>query len=72
MMDRLIRKKIEEGEREVSDLLYLANPSREAVNDYIRRGECYGVFEGEELVGEYVLSPLRSFTVELKTARKSE
>lgn len=30
-MDRLIRKKIGEGEREVSDLLYLANPFKEAV-----------------------------------------
>ncbi|WP_154670135.1 hypothetical protein [Culturomica massiliensis] len=29
-------------------------------------GECYGVFEGEELVGEYVLLPPRPFTVEYK------
>ncbi|WP_287049454.1 MULTISPECIES: hypothetical protein [Culturomica] len=29
-------------------------------------GECYGVFEGEELVGEYVLLPTRPFTVEYK------
>lgn len=47
------------------DLLYLADPSEEAVDDYLARGQCYLGFANDELVGEYVLLPTRPFTVEL-------
>ena len=47
------------------DLLYLADPSEEAVSDYLRRGTCYGGFREGAIVGEYVLLPTRPFTAEL-------
>lgn len=46
-------------------LLYLADPSREAVEDYLNRGFCYLAFLANEVVGEYVLLPTRPFTYEL-------
>ncbi|NDW19319.1 GNAT family N-acetyltransferase [Dysgonomonas sp. 216] len=48
------------------DLLYLADPSPEAVADYLDRGECFAAFNKDgEVVGEYVLLPTRPFTIEL-------
>ena len=47
------------------DLLYLADPSEDAVTDYLTRGSCYLGFINDELVGEYVLLPTRPLTVEL-------
>ena len=47
------------------ELLYSADPSRKAVQDYLKRGFCYTGYIGEELVGEYVLLRTRPFTVEL-------
>ena len=47
------------------ELLYAADPSREAVQDYLLRGYCYAGYLNEELIGEYVLLRTRPFTVEL-------
>lgn len=48
------------------DLLYEADPSREAVEDYTRRGKCYGAFDSDGLpVGICVLLRTRPFTMEL-------
>lgn len=48
------------------DLLYEADPSREAVDDYTRRGKCYGAFDSDGLpVGICVLLRTRPFTMEL-------
>lgn len=47
------------------DLLYLADPSEEAVSDYLQRGTCYLAFYKGELIGEYVLLPTHPFTIEL-------
>ncbi len=58
-------KKIARGEALPFDLLYLADPSAEAVDDYTSRGECYAAYSGGEVVGEYVLVPTRPSTVEL-------
>lgn len=47
------------------ELLYTADPSEEAVADYLRRGRCFiGTVEGT-LAGVYVMLPTRPFTVEL-------
>lgn len=45
--------------------LLLADPSRCAVDDYLQRGECWVLREGERTVGVYVLLPTRPFTAEL-------
>lgn len=48
-------------------LLFLADPSEEAVTDYVQRGEVYGAFNKElkSIVGVYVLLKTRPFTIEL-------
>lgn len=46
-------------------LLYEADPSREAVADYLERGECYAAFMGDTPAGVYVLLRTRPFTMEL-------
>lgn len=46
-------------------LLYLADPSGEAVRDYIKRGICYLAEYRGEIIGEYVLLKTRPFTMEL-------
>lgn len=46
-------------------LLHLADPSKEAVEDYLSRGTCYVAFLDNALVGEYVILPTRPFTYEL-------
>lgn len=47
------------------NLLHSADPSIEAVNDYLKRGFCYAGFLEERIIGVYVLLPTRPFTIEL-------
>lgn len=47
------------------ELLYDADPSREAVADYLGRGTCYVGKAGGSVMGVYVLLPTRPFTAEL-------
>ncbi|HIW19823.1 MAG TPA: GNAT family N-acetyltransferase [Candidatus Alistipes pullicola] len=48
------------------DLLAEADPSREAVDDYTRRGKCYGAYDSDDrLVGVCVLLRTRPFTMEV-------
>lgn len=47
------------------DLLLLADPSREIVEEYVKRGECFLAEMESEIVGVYVLLPTRPETVEL-------
>lgn len=47
------------------DLLFLADPSERAVEDYLERGECYVAYLDGKAIGEYVLLPTRPFTIEL-------
>jgi len=37
------------------DLLLLADPNKERVDEYVKRGECYVANEGEDVVGTYTL-----------------
>jgi ribosomal protein S18 acetylase RimI-like enzyme len=46
-------------------LLLSADPSREIVQEYIKRGECFVAEIGHEIIGVYVLLPTRPGTVEL-------
>ncbi|HOJ79043.1 MAG TPA: GNAT family N-acetyltransferase [Bacillota bacterium] len=47
------------------ELLLLADPSVEAIKDYLKRGICYVAKEDEQVVGVYVLLKTRPFTIEL-------
>ncbi|MCA1054041.1 GNAT family N-acetyltransferase [Rossellomorea aquimaris] len=61
----MIIRKLKNGEEPPMELLLLADPSREIVNEYIRRGECYIAEIEENVVGVFVLLPTRPGTIEL-------
>lgn len=47
------------------DLLLLADPSKQLIDDYIQRGKCYLAYHNDVLVGEYVLIHTHPQTLEL-------
>src|SRR2546428_15345 len=47
------------------DLLLLADPSREIVDEYLNRGVCFVSESNNEIVGEFVLIPTVSNTMEI-------
>lgn len=55
----------EETNDELYDLLLLADPSKDIVDEYLERGECYTAWAGDELAGVYVLLKTRPQTVEI-------
>ena len=61
-----------EGEEPPYALLELADPSAEAVSDYLARGICYVGMKDGEVVGEYVLLPTRPLTAELVNVAVAE
>jgi ribosomal protein S18 acetylase RimI-like enzyme len=65
MVNNMIIRKLGAGEEIPYDLLLLADPSVEAVNEYIHRGECYIAIIDNQIVGVYVLIRTRPFTMEL-------
>lgn len=65
MNQNILVKPLDKGSPIPFELLYSADPSPEAVRDYLIRGFCYVAYAGDETVGEYVLLPTRPFTIEL-------
>lgn len=47
------------------DILLLADPSEDAINDYVNRGICYGAYYDGVLTGVYVLLKTRPFIYEI-------
>ncbi|QTD43461.1 GNAT family N-acetyltransferase [Sporosarcina sp. Te-1] len=58
-------RKLNEGEKPPMELLLLADPSREIVEEYINRGVCFIAEIEQQTIGVYVLLPTRPDTVEL-------
>ncbi|WP_182199307.1 GNAT family N-acetyltransferase [Paraliobacillus salinarum] len=58
-------RKIKSTENTPKELLLLADPSEDIVNDYMDRGMCYIAEEKDEIVGVFVLLPTRPETLEL-------
>ncbi|MBM7601091.1 ribosomal protein S18 acetylase RimI-like enzyme [Virgibacillus halotolerans] len=58
-------RKINEDEKLPMELLLLADPSREIVEEYANRGECFIAEIDQQTIGVYVLLPTRPQTVEL-------
>ncbi|MFA9458757.1 GNAT family N-acetyltransferase [Halalkalibacter sp. AB-rgal2] len=58
-------RKLNKGEKPPMELLLLADPSREIVEDYSKRGECFIAEIDQHIMGVYVLLPTRPETVEL-------
>ncbi|GIN85203.1 putative N-acetyltransferase YvbK [Heyndrickxia sporothermodurans] len=47
------------------ELLLLADPSKEIVEEYIQRGQCFVLEHEGDVIGVYVLLPTRPGTIEL-------
>ena len=58
-------RKLNDTEKLPMELLLLADPSKEIVEEYVNRGECFIAEIEEQIVGVYVLLPTRPETVEL-------
>ncbi|WP_449536468.1 GNAT family N-acetyltransferase [Ferdinandcohnia sp. Marseille-Q9671] len=58
-------RKLTKAENLPMDLLLLADPSREGVEEYANRGECYVAEIDLQMIGVYVLLSTRPKTVEL-------
>lgn len=58
-------RKLIKGEKLPTDLLLLADPSRELVEEYVNRGECFIAENKQQIIGVYVLLPTRPKIVEL-------
>lgn len=59
------------GEEPPMNLLLLADPSKEKVEEYLQKGSCYVLGE-EEVVGVYVLLEISPNTVEIMNVAVSE
>ncbi|MFJ8256408.1 GNAT family N-acetyltransferase [Peribacillus asahii] len=58
-------RKLNIGEKLPMELLLLADPSKDIVEEYINRGECFVAESEQQIIGVYVLLPTRPETVEL-------
>ncbi|OAS82116.1 MULTISPECIES: GNAT family N-acetyltransferase [Metabacillus] len=58
-------RKLNVGEKPPIELLLLADPSQDIVEEYVNRGECFVAESEMQIVGVYVLLPTRPETVEL-------
>lgn len=64
-MEKIEIRKIENKKEIPYDLLLLADPSMEVVEEYASRGEVYGGFVSNSIIGAYVLIKTRPSTLEL-------
>jgi GNAT superfamily N-acetyltransferase len=64
-MDKIEIKRLDNNEGIPYDLLLLADPSIEIINDYINRGDCYGAYVNNNIVGSFVIIRTRPLTLEL-------
>lgn len=71
-MDNLIVKKLNNKDEIPYELLLLADPSRDIVDEYLQRGICYGAYINNKVVGVYVMIKTRPLTLELVNIAVSE
>ena len=64
-MNRMNIRELRKNESIPMQLLLLADPSSSIVEDYLVRGKCFVAEIENEIVGEYVLLPTKSETIEL-------
>lgn len=58
-------RRLMEKDKAPYHLLLLADPSRQAVDEYLQRGICYLGFYENEIIGVYILLRTRPFTMEV-------
>ncbi|MTH53404.1 GNAT family N-acetyltransferase [Bacillus mangrovi] len=61
----MVSRELTKGEELPMELLLLADPSRESVEEYRNRGDCFIAENEQQIIGVYVLLPTRPGTVEL-------
>lgn len=64
-MDNIKIKELSYDNEIPYDLLLLADPSIEIINDYIHRSNCYIAYIHKDIVGAYVMIKTRPMTFEL-------
>ncbi|MGB9937810.1 MAG: GNAT family N-acetyltransferase [Methanobacterium sp.] len=64
-MDEISIRELKTKTELVYNLLFLADDSKDAIEDYINRGTCYGAYIDQTIVGIYVLLKTRPFTMEI-------
>jgi ribosomal protein S18 acetylase RimI-like enzyme len=64
-MDEIEIRKLGNDKEIPYDLLLLADPSIEVINDYVYRGDCHAAYINNNIVGAYVMIRTRPLTLEL-------
>jgi len=64
-MDDVVVRKLSSDEEAPYELLLLADPSMDIINDYVYKGECYVAYINKNIVGAYVIVKTRLLTLEL-------
>jgi RimJ/RimL family protein N-acetyltransferase len=64
-MSKLTFEQVQAIDRELMDLLLLADPSETVINSYINRSWCFAAKKADRIVGIIVLMPTRPETVEI-------
>lgn len=65
-------RKLEKQEKIPMELLLLADPSENIVEEYVKKGDCFIAESEKQVIGVYVLLPTRPKTVELVNVAVAE
>ncbi|WP_456279441.1 GNAT family N-acetyltransferase [Bacillus sp. AK128] len=65
-------RKLNKEESPPMELLLLADPSREAIQGYLKSGDCYIAELKGEVVGVYITTPIKEDTIELMNVSVKE
>ncbi|APC41244.1 GNAT family N-acetyltransferase [Clostridium estertheticum] len=71
-MDDVVIKKLSNDEEVPYELLLLADPSMDIINDYVYRGDCYVAYINNNIVAAYIILRTRPLTLELVNIAVSE
>jgi ribosomal protein S18 acetylase RimI-like enzyme len=71
-MENLTVREVTDSNSVPWELLLEADPSRQMVEEYVKNGKVYAAFLDDELVGEYVLTPVSESVLELKNIAVAE
>lgn len=71
-MEQIEIKKLSSSDKIPYNLLLLADPSIEVINEYIYRGDCYVAYSNDIMLGAYVMIRTRPSTLELVNIAVSE
>ena len=67
-----IIKKLDKNEEGLSELLLMADPSYDMIKKYIDKCICYGIYLGNELVGQYSILNIKKDIMEIMNISVNE